>query len=216
MTVHMCLHVSFSGLYLITGICLVLFIACCMIYVQKPDLRPVHLQGNVNPILKCPSHKGCTFDQFAFYIRSGVANVVPPKICFQGKVIISAANMNTGPGLNIALLDNKTGNVVSSEFHFQGSDLLDFLRGIMPGHIILIASYDNPASMLTGEIREIFMGLGSSIIQRVGTCDSWVFAVQKGSKERPFEKYIPNDEKTNTYKEWPDYIELSGCLSKRI
>lgn len=41
---------------------------------------------------------------------------------------------------------------------------------------------------LTGEIRELFKGLGSSYVQTVGTRDGWVFAGQKGSKESQFEK----------------------------
>ena len=41
---------------------------------------------------------------------------------------------------------------------------------------------------LTDEAREIFRGLGSSVIQTLGTRDGWVFASQKGSKESPFEK----------------------------
>lgn len=34
----------------------------------------------------CPTQKKCPHDQFSFYIQSGAANAVPPKICIQNKL----------------------------------------------------------------------------------------------------------------------------------
>ncbi|MED6236956.1 hypothetical protein ATANTOWER_016764, partial [Ataeniobius toweri] len=52
---------------------------------------------------KCMLSTVCPPDYFPFKIQSGVANVVGPKICFDGKNIMSHILNNVGPGLNIVV-----------------------------------------------------------------------------------------------------------------
>ncbi|XP_012684777.1 protein FAM3C isoform X2 [Clupea harengus] len=203
-------------LFFVTGICFIFILTWGLTSVQRLGVQLTDQQDSVNLTSKCTAFKDCPSNHFAFYISSGAADVVGPKICFEGKVIMSGVKNNVGRGLNIVLLDGETGNIVRSSYFKGSDDWLDFLRSIQPGHITLVASFDDPASILTDEAREIFRGLGSSVIQTLGTRDGWVFASQKGSKESPFEKHISNDEKTNRYERWPEIIDVSGCFHKRI
>ncbi|KAL2090620.1 hypothetical protein ACEWY4_012883 [Coilia grayii] len=202
--------------FYVFGICGILsFLTFNKTCVQRQSPRFKHQQDNAKLSGTCPSPRDCPPNHFAFYIRSGLANVIGPKICFDGEVVMSGTKMNVGQGLNIVLLNGDSGNIISSGFYTGADDMLVFLRGIQHGQIMLVASFDDPAPILTDKAREILKALGSSAIQTVGVRDGWLFAGQKGSDGNPFEKHISNDEKTNKFEKWPGAIELSGCFLKR-
>ncbi|KAJ8369767.1 hypothetical protein SKAU_G00097950 [Synaphobranchus kaupii] len=60
---------------------------------------------------KCGLPEECPIDHFAFYVKSGAANVVGPKICFEDQIIMSSAKNNIGTGLNIVLINGETGKI---------------------------------------------------------------------------------------------------------
>uniref|UniRef100_A0A4W4H0I1 Si:dkeyp-67f1.2 n=1 Tax=Electrophorus electricus TaxID=8005 RepID=A0A4W4H0I1_ELEEL len=165
----------------------------------------------------CCQHKVCPADHYAFLLRSGAANVVGPKICFDNKMYVLN---NVGWGLNIVLLKGKIilkkeKCLILSFTLLKG--LLNFLKMVQAGNIILVASYEDPTVLLTDEIREIFAGMGSTMIRSVKYRDSWVFAGAAGmNKQSLFEKLITNDEKTNAYGAWPEMGEVGGCFPRKI
>ncbi|KFO94867.1 Protein FAM3A, partial [Calypte anna] len=68
-------------------------------------------------------------------------------------------------------------------------ELLKFLRPLHEGTLVLVASYDDPATKLTEETRKLFMELGSSVAKDLGFRDSWVFLGAKGVEAKsPFEQ----------------------------
>ncbi|XP_027562525.1 protein FAM3A-like, partial [Neopelma chrysocephalum] len=68
-------------------------------------------------------------------------------------------------------------------------DLLRFLRPLHEGTLVLVASYDDPATKLTEESRRLFWELGSAVAKDLGFRDSWVFVGAKGVQDRsPFEQ----------------------------
>ncbi|XP_026767623.2 protein FAM3D [Pangasianodon hypophthalmus] len=166
----------------------------------------------------CCPRKVCPADHFPFFLRSGVANVVGPKICFNNRIIMSGGQNNVGWGVNIVTVDGETGKILKSDFFAIYSEgLLDFLKTIQKGNIVLVASYEDPAVQLTDEIRDLFAGLGSSMVYSVKYRDSWVFAGAGGlNKESPFEKLIVNDKQTNAYGDWPEMGELGGCFPRKV
>ncbi|KAJ8409317.1 hypothetical protein AAFF_G00235150 [Aldrovandia affinis] len=171
-----------------------------------------------HPQFKCALPQACPFSHFAFHIKSGVANMLGPRICFDGQMIMSGVINNIGVGLNIVLVNGETGKIEKSEsFSGDQEKLLSFLRGAKPGNIILVASFDDPATQLTDDIRKAFSSMGSSLIKMLKFRDSWVFAgaVRKKGKS-PFEKLLKNDEKTNIFDGWPGTEEISGCYPKNI
>lgn len=167
----------------------------------------------------CCPHKDCAVDHFPFHLRSGAANVVPPKICFNNTIIMGGVRDNSGQGVNIVIINGETGEILESNYFNLESvgpeELLHYLKIIKSGNIILVASHINPATKLSDEIRDIFAGLGSTMIRSVKPMDSWVFAGAYGMKKAsPFEKLIQNDLKNNAFGDWPEMGEIIDCFPK--
>ncbi|XP_064557803.1 protein FAM3A-like, partial [Zonotrichia leucophrys gambelii] len=95
-------------------------------------------------------------------------------------------------------------------------ELLRFLRPLHEGTLVLVASYDDPATKLTDESRRIFGELGSAVAKDLGFRDSWVFLGAKGVQDRsPFEQHVRNSRGSNKYEGWPEALELGGCVPQR-
>ncbi|XP_060723247.1 protein FAM3C [Tachysurus vachellii] len=166
----------------------------------------------------CCPYKVCPADHFSFFLRSGAANAVGPKICFNNRIVMSGGQNNVGWGINIVIVDGKTGSILQSDFfELYSEGLYNVLKTIQKGNIVLVASFADPSVQLTDEVREIFAGMGSSLVYSVKYRDSWVFAGAGGlNKESPFEKLIVNDQKTNAYGDWPEMGELGGCFPRKV
>ncbi|XP_067907722.1 protein FAM3C-like isoform X2 [Heterodontus francisci] len=141
----------------------------------------------------CGMETPCPADQFSFRIISGAANVVGPTICFNNKILMSGILNNIGKGLNIAVVNASSGNLLRSDFFDMWTGnvklLLDFLNLVKPGNIVFLASFDDPATKMTDEARTLFSELGSSLVHNVQFRDNWVFVGAKPIKEKsPFEQ----------------------------
>lgn len=175
------------------------------------------------PEPKCSLSRVCPADRLALNIRSGAANVVGPKICVEGKIIMSQALNNVGPGLNIVVLNGENGTVEKHGFFNMQAGIKDpqnvvrYLKEIKPGMIVLVASFDDVTKRMTNEMREMFVGMGSTLIKSVKRRDSWVFAGRAGTGNKSvFEKQVANDEKTNAYEGWPHLVEVGGCFPRTL
>uniref|UniRef100_H0VRL6 FAM3 metabolism regulating signaling molecule D n=3 Tax=Cavia porcellus TaxID=10141 RepID=H0VRL6_CAVPO len=173
------------------------------------------------PKSKCGLSKPCQDNFFAFKISSGAANVVGPSMCFENQILMSPVKNNVGRGLNIALVNGTTGEVMKmSAFDMYLGDpklLLKFLREISEGVLVLVASYDDPGTKMNDEIRKLFSSLGSNYAKQLGFRDSWVFLGAKDLRSKsPFEQFLKNNPQTNKYEGWPELLELEGCVPKKI
>ncbi|XP_078138977.1 protein FAM3C-like isoform X1 [Centroberyx gerrardi] len=163
--------------------------------------------------------KNCSEDHFSFFIQTGAANVVPPKICLENKLVLGSATNNAGSGINIVVVNGRTGEVIKSG-HFRMYDqdvqgLLDFIKSIEKGSAVLMASFDEPATNLNDEAKKLIGELGSSAIQSLGFRDNWVFVGAKGGgMKSSLEKHLKNDKENNKYEGWPEVIDLEGCIPK--
>ncbi|XP_042338061.1 protein FAM3C-like, partial [Plectropomus leopardus] len=94
--------------------------------------------------------RDCPDDQFSFFVQSGAANVVAPKICLQNKLVLGSALNNAGPGINVVIINGKTGDVVKTgHFDMYSGDvkpLVELLQSVESGSVVLMASYDEPSS----------------------------------------------------------------------
>ncbi|KAG8127939.1 putative Protein FAM3D protein [Naja naja] len=138
---------------------------------------------------KCNNRKRCPEHTFSFKIISGAANVVGPSICFDGNMLMSNVKNNVGRGLNMALINGTTGQLIKIDsFDMYSGDinnLLNFMKGISKGTLVLLASYDDPAT--------------------------------NGLKNKsPFEQHLKNNQETNKYDGWPELLEMEGCVPKKI
>uniref|UniRef100_A0A8C3JUW6 FAM3 metabolism regulating signaling molecule D n=1 Tax=Calidris pygmaea TaxID=425635 RepID=A0A8C3JUW6_9CHAR len=179
------------------------------------------------PRHKCGNQRSCPQNYFAFKITSGAANVVGPSICFEDKIIMSSVKNNIGRGLNIMLVNGESGGHKLPSPHTRGPFLpregtdinkLDaFLQEIKVGTIVLVASYDDPATKMNAKVQAHFERLGSSHVRKLGFRDNWVFLGAKGMKNKsPFEEHIKNDRKTNKYDGWPEMLEMEGCTPRKM
>ncbi|XP_061768165.1 protein FAM3C isoform X2 [Nerophis ophidion] len=182
---------------------------------------PMHRDDRVTPVRhKCGLSKACPDRHFAFKMASGAASVVGPKICLEDKLIMSGVKNNVGRGINIVLVNGKTGEVNKTDsFDMWGGDvapLIQFLKAIPEGTITMMASFDDPSTKLNGEARKLIADLGSSSINNLGFRDNWIFVGGKGIKTKsPFEQHIKNSADTNKYEGWPEVLEMEGCVPQR-
>nr|XP_049616609.1 protein FAM3C isoform X3 [Syngnathus scovelli] len=142
---------------------------------------------------KCGLSKPCPAGQFAFKMASGAASVVGPKMCLEDKMLMSAVKNNVGRGINIALVNGRTGELNKTDFFDMWAGnvapLIQFLKGIEDGTVVMMASFDDPSTKLNDEARKLIADLGSSAINNVGFRDNWIFVGGKGIKTKsPFEQ----------------------------
>ncbi|XP_038666449.1 protein FAM3C-like [Scyliorhinus canicula] len=169
----------------------------------------------------CNSEIHCPANHFSFKVISGAASVVGPNICFNDKVIMNGIKNNIGRGLNIALVNASTGELLVTDFFDMWSGnvklLVDFLLTVKPGTIFLLATFDDPATKMTDEARTLLSELGSSLIHSVNFRDNWVFVGAKPIKEKsPFEQIVKNDKTKNKYGNWPEAVEMEGCVPRKL
>ncbi|KAM9409575.1 protein FAM3C-like [Pholidichthys leucotaenia] len=126
---------------------------------------------------------------------------------------------NVGLGLNIVVVNGKNGTV--EKFAYlnmqtgKQDSILAYLKEIKPGMIVLAASFDDLTTKMANGMREVFVGMRSTLIQYVKRRDSWVFAGRTGTKIKSLsEKIAVNDEKTSIYEGWPAMVEVGGCFPK--
>ncbi|XP_078394328.1 protein FAM3A, partial [Cetorhinus maximus] len=168
---------------------------------------------------KCGLPMPCPDKHFAFRIVSGAANVIGPKFCMDDQVLMSSVKNNVGRGLNIALVNGVTGELMDAKFFDMWAgdtginELLKFLRPVYEGTLVFVASFDDPATKMNEEGRKIFNELGSKAINVLGFRDSWVFVGAKGIENKsPFEQHIKNDKNVNKYEGWPEAVQIEGCI----
>ncbi|XP_027000762.1 protein FAM3A [Tachysurus fulvidraco] len=169
---------------------------------------------------KCGLSAPCPPKHLAFRLVSGAANVIGPKFCLEDKMLISSVKNNVGRGLNIALVNGVTGELleIKSFDMWEGdvSDLLKFLRPLHEGTLVFVSSFDDPASKLNDEARRLFEELGSTAIKELAFRDSWVFVGAKGIENKsPFEQRMKNSKNSNKYEGWPESLEMDGCVPLR-
>ncbi|XP_028287435.1 protein FAM3C-like isoform X2 [Parambassis ranga] len=167
----------------------------------------------------CVKTRDCPEDHFSFYIQSGAANVVAPKICIQNKLVLGALLNNAGVGINVVILNAKTGEVVkTAHFDMYSGDvnpLIKLLKSVEKGSAVLMASYDEPSSKLNEDAKKLIAELGSSAVHLLGFRDNWVFVGGKAAAVKSkFEKVLKNDHANNKYENWPELIDLEGCIPK--
>ncbi|XP_029334481.1 protein FAM3C [Mus caroli] len=184
------------------------------------------------PRYKCGISKACPEKHFAFKMASGAANVVGPKICLEDNVLMSGVKNNVGRGINIALVNGKTGEVIDTRFfdmwgggtcslHCVPAALTEpSERELFPfpslGPHWLISENGINGQGLTDEARRLIAELGSTSITSLGFRDNWVFCGGKGIKTKsPFEQHIKNNKETNKYEGWPEVVEMEGCIPQK-
>ncbi|XP_041596566.1 protein FAM3A isoform X1 [Vulpes lagopus] len=169
---------------------------------------------------KCGLPQPCPEEHLAFRMVSGAANVIGPKICLEDRMLMSSVKDNVGRGLNIALVNGVSGELIEARafdmWAGDVNDLLKFIRPLHEGTLVFVASYDDPATKMNEETRKLFSDLGSKNVKDLAFRDSWVFVGAKGVQNKsPFEQHVKNSKHTNKYEGWPEALEMGGCIPRR-
>ncbi|KAM8830595.1 protein FAM3A [Synchiropus picturatus] len=169
---------------------------------------------------KCGLSAPCPPKHLAFRLVSGAANVIGPKICLEDKMLMSSVKNNVGRGLNIALVNGVTGELLETRafdmWAGDVTDLLQFLRPLYEGTLVFVASFDDAATKMNDEVRRLFEDLGSTAVKELAFRDSWVFVGAKGIENKSlFEQRMKNSKSSNKYEGWPESLEMDGCIPLR-
>ncbi|XP_064778306.1 protein FAM3A-like isoform X3 [Oncorhynchus masou masou] len=168
---------------------------------------------------------------------------VPPTFPFLSLSLVSSVNNNVGRGLNIALVNGVSGELLDTKsFDMWAGDVTDLLKYLLPLHegtLVFVASFDDPATKasqtlasllycdclspspntrgrLNDEARRLFEELGSTAVRELTFRDSWVFLGAKGIENKsPFEQRMKNNKNSNKYEGWPESLEMDGCVPLR-
>lgn len=187
---------------------------------SKPDVgkKMMEIKPNV-PKAKCDLAKPCPAGGLAFKMYSGATNIVGPQICFDGKMLIQKETRGNWLGINIAVINEETGeHVKTGSFNMwtgKVEELIEFLKSIEDGSFVLITTFDDPYTKLNDEARTLLAELGSAFISKIGFRDNWIFVGGKNTLARVyFEQHMKNDRDTNKYDGWPEMIEMEGCIPR--
>jgi len=164
----------------------------------------------------CYSNK-CASNEFNFKLISGAANVIGPSICFNDTILMKNSLNNVDRGMNVAVVDGKTGHLdkigVFDLYSEDSEKLKTFLNKVDDQNIVLIASYDDAATRLDDEARKLLESYGSKKASSLAFRDNWIFM---GGKKvaTPKEGYEGNNKETNKYGDFPGAITIEGCVPR--
>ncbi|CBY40618.1 unnamed protein product [Oikopleura dioica] len=154
--------------------------------------------------------------EYTFRVISGAASVIGPRVCWEGADIMRSKLNNVDRGMNVVVINLETKNHRYATFDLYAKDsteLKEFLSQMVNGEIIIIASYDDAAFRLDSEARTTLSSFGSTVASSIAFRDAWVFLGAKGVPGfTAKENHLKNDKSANKYGDWPEAIEISGCL----
>uniref|UniRef100_A0A8U7N375 Uncharacterized protein n=1 Tax=Corvus moneduloides TaxID=1196302 RepID=A0A8U7N375_CORMO len=172
------------------------------------------------PRYKCGISKACPEKHLHSKCQVEQANVVGPKFVGIGHVFCKIILAIFDGTKCFFFSSGKTGELLDTKFFDMWAGdvapLIEFLKTIQDGTIVLMATYDDGATKLNEEARKLIAELGSTSVTNLGFRDNWVFCGGKGIKTKsPFEQHIKNNKDTNKYEGWPEVVEMEGCIPQK-
>uniref|UniRef100_UPI00358ECECB protein FAM3B-like isoform X2 n=1 Tax=Myxine glutinosa TaxID=7769 RepID=UPI00358ECECB len=168
----------------------------------------------------CDLMQTCPPEYYPFRIMSGVAKEMLPKLCFNDQRIFETNLEKLGRGMNIVVLEVKTGALVEIKAFdmYEGAfsqPMVTYLKSISTGSFILIATFDDGATRLSQEAKTLLTEMGSKEISELRFRDSWVLAIGKGHDiGGHYEQIIHYGKTQHTVGNWPMQAVVDGCLRK--
>ncbi|XP_005427315.2 protein FAM3B isoform X1 [Geospiza fortis] len=194
-----------------------------MAALQEIGKKPV-LRAPAPKRQKCGLWAPCPPGNFAYRILSGGGKWRRPKICFEDEEFINERNYEHKSGIIIAIVNYKTGKLVSRNFfemwaRDHSREMMDFIRKAPEGTLLLMATHDDGSSRLNDDAKKLVEELGSKEIKNIKFRSSWVFIAAKGFKlpdNIQKEKINHSDQTKNRYKGWPAEIQIEGCIPRNL
>ncbi|XP_064008234.1 protein FAM3B isoform X2 [Pogoniulus pusillus] len=217
---------SFTGLYmgyLFADLVPEQTIATSVVNLQEIGKKPV-LRVPVPKRQKCDHWSPCSPGNYAYRILTGGGREKLAKICFEDELLISKEKGNAGRGINIAVVNYKTGKVTSANFFdmWEGDhsgEMMAFIKNAPEGSLLLMATHDDGNTRLKNDAKKLVEELGSKEIWNMKFRSSWAFIAAKGFKlpdDIQKEKINHSDRNRNRYSGWPAEIQIEGCIPRSL
>ncbi|XP_069706040.1 LOW QUALITY PROTEIN: protein FAM3B [Phaenicophaeus curvirostris] len=184
------------------------------------------------PLLRAPSPKRqkcdhwspCPLGDYAYRILSGGGKANLAKICFEDELLISEEKGNVGRGINIAIVNFKTGKVTSARYFDmwngdRSGEMMTFINKAPEGSLLLMVTQDDGSTRLKNDAKTLVEKLGSKEIWNMKFRSSWAFIAAKGFKlpdNIQKEKIEHSDKKNNKYGGWPAEVQIEGCIPRNL
>ncbi|XP_032867111.1 protein FAM3B isoform X2 [Tyto alba] len=173
---------------------------------------------------KCDHWSPCSPGNYAYRILSGGGKGKLAKICFEDELLISEEKGNVGRGINIAIVNYKTGKFTSAKFFdmWEGDhsgEMMTFIKNAPEGSLLLMVTHDDGNARLKNDAKKLVEELGSKEIWNMKFRSSWAFIAAKGFKlpdDIQKEKINHSDKKKNRYGDWPAEIQIEGCIPRNL
>ncbi|XP_070606547.1 protein FAM3B [Erythrolamprus reginae] len=173
---------------------------------------------------KCDHWSPCLPGNYAYRILSGGGKRRFPKICFEDILLLSEDEGNTGRGINIAIVDYKTGKVADTDYFdmWEGelsAQMANFISKAPQKSLIFMVTHDDGSTKLKEDSKKAIADLGSKEIWNLKFRSGWVFLSAKGFKlpeNIQKEKIIHSDNSKNRYSGWPTEIQIEGCIPRNL
>ncbi|XP_071608610.1 protein FAM3B isoform X2 [Heliangelus exortis] len=169
---------------------------------KKPVLR-----APVPKRQKCDHWSPCSPGNYAYRILSGGGKAKLARICFEDEMLISEEKGNVGRGINIAIVN------------YHSGEMLTFIKNAPEGSLLLMVTHDDGSTRLKNDTKKLVEELGSKEIQNIKFRSSWAFIAAKGFKlpdDIQKEKINHSDKKKNRYRGWPAEIQIEGCIPRNL
>ncbi|XP_027699467.1 protein FAM3B [Vombatus ursinus] len=169
---------------------------------------------------KCDHWTSCPPNTYAYRLLSGGGKDKYAKICFEDELLISEKKGNVARGINVAIVNYKTGKVIDTQYFdmFEGDNsgpLTQFIKNAPQKSLILMVTHDDGSSRLKNDAKNAIEDLGSKEIKNIQFRSSWVFLGGKGvdfPENIQREKINHSDGRRNRYEGWPAEIQIEGCI----
>uniref|UniRef100_A0A8C4XR15 FAM3 metabolism regulating signaling molecule B n=1 Tax=Falco tinnunculus TaxID=100819 RepID=A0A8C4XR15_FALTI len=173
---------------------------------QDIGKKPV-LRAPVPKRQKCDHWSPCSPGDYAYRILSGGGKGKLAKICFDDELLISKEKGNVGRGINIAIVD------------YHSGEMMTFIKNAPEGSLLLMVTHDDGSTRLKNDAKKLVEELGSKEIWNMKFRSSWAFIAAKGFKlpdNIQKEKINHSDKKRNRYGGWPAEIQIEGCIPRSL
>ncbi|XP_020831910.1 protein FAM3B isoform X2 [Phascolarctos cinereus] len=169
---------------------------------------------------KCDHRTSCPPNTYSYRLLSGGGKDKYAKICFENELLISEGKGNVARGINVAIVNYKTGKVIDTKYFdmFQGDNsgpLTQFIKNAPQKSLILMVTHDDGSRRLKNDTKNAVEDLGSKEIKNIQFRSSWVFLGGKGvdfPENIQREKINHSDGSRNRYMDWPAEIQIEGCI----
>ncbi|XP_054079320.1 protein FAM3B isoform X2 [Rissa tridactyla] len=174
-------------------------------YLEDIVKKPV-LKAPVPKRQKCDHWSPCSPGNYAYRILSGGGTGRLAKICFEDDLLISEEKGNVGRGINIAIVN------------YHSDEMVTFIKNAPEGSLLLMVTHDDGSTRLKDGAKKLVEELGSKEIQNMKFRSSWAFIAAKGFKlpDDIQKEKINHSDKNNRYGGWPAEIQIEGCIPRNL